>query len=62
MQCILGQAKLLAGLRPKAEIDRLVAQQIVVRKEDPSQFFEKPEKKIGSGGFADVFKIKRKSD
>ena len=53
---------MLAGLRPKAEIERLVSQQITVREEDPSIFFDKPLRKIGTGGFANVYEIKRKSD
>ena len=53
---------MLAGLRPKAEIERLVSQQITVREEDVSLIFDKPLREIGKGGFAKVFEMRRKSD
>ena len=48
-------------MRPFSEINNLVKESIEVKKSSPSESYEMVQK-IGKGGYAHVFQVKRKSD
>ena len=49
------------SLRPHDEIEKLVNQSIDLRKENPADYYERISK-IGSGGYGDIYKVKRIKD